>query len=178
MAVTETAHLQPKQRRFLRFAIIAGVAVSLFAVIAGYVLYRAIEGLDHLSGFMYPSVATHEPDSLEAMLGFSLPENVSDIHNASYSFMQSRVIGIRFSLPTDDLDEFLAGLGFVEPLEADVNPTEHNNLFASEDWWQTEDTNTFVGGTFYDVGAQTIYDVFVDESNSAQNIVYLVVEQG
>ncbi|MBC7810481.1 MAG: hypothetical protein H7175_05010 [Burkholderiales bacterium] len=182
MAVTETQHtLHPlKRRRWLRCALIALIALMVLAIGALYVLYRAIEGLGHMVDFMVPVVANHEVDDLDNMLGFSLPENVSDFHSTSYSFMQERVIGMRFSFPANDLDEFTMLLGFTEPLEAGVNPTEnHNDLFANEDWWQTEDTNVSVGGTFSEwSAAQTYYDLFVDQTDPAQYIVYLVVVQG
>jgi hypothetical protein len=153
--------------------------VTLLVLIVGWLLLRGLVGrsVKDVADALEPAVDRFDSSQLTAFIGVEMPESATDFHGVANSFMQSRVIGVRFRIPHPDTNEFLMALGFKLPLESNMNPFHPNSVTLSgNNWWTPEAAKTFVGGSF--TKSESFYDVLVDTTDAESYVIYLMVEQG
>jgi hypothetical protein len=155
---------------------IAGIILFLIAGIIFFRVYLVPNAVDNLASVLKPADDTIERAELENYLALGLPDEATDFHGAVYSFMQSRIIGISFQIPPDNLDVFLNQLGFTSKLKVGVNPFHTNShTLDGNDWWRPETAKSFVGGSI--TKSESFYDILVDQTSADYFLVYLMVEQ-
>jgi hypothetical protein len=148
---------------------LAGALIS----VVGLFLYQ--KWLNSFGGMWAPSRYTSDLQGLERDLGMQMPQIAADIHDVGYAFWQSRILGVRFSMSPNELDDFLVMLGFTGQLQEWPCPFESPELL-NEEWWTPSQADEFCGASF--TQPEEFYDLMVDKSNPAEYVIYLMVEQG
>lgn len=109
-----------KRRKRVLFYLVAVLMVCAFTAVVGRLLF--LQWFSDLVDIWAPSRYVTDVQGLERDLGVQLPQMASDIHNVGYAFWQSRIIGVRFSIPPDDLGDSLGSLGFTRELQEGLYP--------------------------------------------------------
>lgn len=106
----------------------------------------------------------------QAFIGAALPPEASAIQFATQD-AHTRILWLRFALPAGvDLSGWLAGV----PLEAGFTPfPQPNPQETALPWWTPQVATTYSG--LHRVTAGQVFEVLVDQSDSAAWVVYLRV---
>ncbi len=111
---------------------------------------------------------------VEAFIGAALPVAATDVSFATRDD-PTRIIWLRFALPPDAaFNDWLTTLNLGVSLQQDWNPFPNPNPEeAAYPWWMPHSATVY-DGLYGNTGDQ-IYELLVDRSNPANQIIYLRV---
>lgn len=108
---------------------------------------------------------------VEVFIGAELPSAATDIHYKSEEGID-RIVYLRFQLPAEHVEQFLASINFNETLQASDQPfpaTAGSDL----EWWLKSRPKSFAGGSA--TSGNQVQEVLVDRSDPAVQTIYLRV---
>lgn len=110
-------------------------------------------------------------NEVEDFIGAELPSAATGIHYKSDEGID-RIVYLRFQLPGEDVEQFLASINFNETLQASSQPfpaTAGSDL----EWWLKNRPKSFAGGST--ISGNQVQEVLVDRSDPAVQTIYLRV---
>ena len=114
--------------------------------------------------------ATIDWQEVEEFIDAPIPDSAINQH-AEWERGIDRLVRIKLTLPTNDLDSFLTELGFTTPLSKGVHRL--NSADSSSSWWDVDNLINFSGGSFNRNSKNG--DVAITPAVTDMTTIYLVI---
>lgn len=110
----------------------------------------------------------------QQFIGAELPSEAQNIQFATEA-EKTRILWLRFTLPAEtDLASFFSEIGFDAVLRQDFTPfPAPNPAEAAISWWMPQTAQTY--SALHTIHAEKVYELLIDQSDTANSIVYLRV---
>lgn len=124
---------------------------------------------------VFPLGQAHDdmpPAHIEALGKFRMPPNARNVRSHMESWLDM-TMRVRFEIPREDVDTFLAGTLCQEALTASEIPWQ-DRLSPAEEWWRPMEAQRFRAGEGQEGTILQTY--LIDETDPETAIVYVLVE--